>query len=269
METTEITYNESALVVQANELIRAKQDNFSLLEAKLIRLTISQIAAQDTDLLTYTCRVTELAAFLNIPSENIYRDIDSVTTGLMSKVIKVVDKTRKHKRNGEYNWKKFHWVDYCRYTEGVITIRLSEELKPYLLGLNKLFTEYGLDSILGLPTSNSIRLFELLTSHEYMVNTYAPNFSPSNPFPHIQKADNELIFSVDYLRQYFNCGDKYPLTADFLKRVIEPSVTGINKETVTRVSFRTAREGRKIAYVLFKVNAWGDKEFMDFLKSSL
>ncbi len=269
METTEINYNESALVVQANELIRSKQDDFSLLEAKLIRLTISQIAAQDTELLTYTCKVSELAAFLSIPPENIYRDIDSVTTGLMRKVIKVIDKTRKPKRNGEYNYKKFHWVDRCSYQDGVITLRLSEELKPYLLGLNKFFTEYGLDSILGLPTPNSIRLFELLSSHEYQINTYAPNFSPTNPFPEVQKADNELIFSIDYLRQYFNCADKYPLTADFMRWVIEPSVTGINKDTSIRVSYRTAKEGRKIAYVLFKINAWQDDDFMQFVRPTL
>jgi plasmid replication initiation protein len=265
METTEIVYNENALVVQANEIIRSRQDNFSLLEAKLIRLAISQVAMEETDFRTYTCKVSDLAAFLDIPPENIYREVETLTTSLMQKIIKIVDKDKKPKRNGEYNYKKFHWVSYCRYDNGTITIRLSEEIKPYVLGLDKLFTLYGLDSILSLPTSNAIRLFELLSSYESMVNTYAPNFTPSNPYPQIQKQDNELIFTIDYLRRYFNCGDKYPLTADFIKRIIEPSVKAINKSSPMRTSYRLAKEGRKVSYILFKINAWNDADFMEFI----
>lgn len=265
METTEMLYNDQALVIQANEIIRANQDDFTLLEAKLLKLTISQIAMQEKDFQTYTCKVKELAAFLNIPVDNIYRDIESTISSLMSKVITIKDKTRKPKRNGEYNYVKFHWVGFCRYNNGEITIRLSEEIKPFVLELNNHFTQYGLENIIGLPTSNSIRLFELLSSYESVVNTYSPGFTPSNPFPQIQKEDNELIFSVEYLRQYFNCADKYPLTADFIKRIIHPSAIGINKNTSMRTSYRTAKEGRSIAYILFKIDAWGDEDFREFI----
>lgn len=266
METTELIYNDQALVTQANEIIRARQDDFTLLEAKLLRLTISQIANQETDFRTYICKVSELAAFLNIPPENIYRDIDSLTTNLMNRVIRLVDKTQKPKRNGEFNYKKFHWVSYCAYANGEITIRLSEEIKPFVIALDKHFTQYGIDNIIGLSTSNSIRLFELLSSYESMINTYAPGFTPSNPFPQIQKQDNELIFSIEYLRQYFNCADKYPLTADFIRWIILPSVKGINKNTTMRTSYRVVKEGRSISYILFKIDAWGDLDFREFLK---
>ena len=39
-----IKYNKDFYVIQANELVRSKQDDLSLLEAKLIRLAITQVA---------------------------------------------------------------------------------------------------------------------------------------------------------------------------------------------------------------------------------
>lgn len=264
----EMRYDKEALVVQANELIRSLQDDYSLLEAKLIRLAISQIAMEDTDLKTYTCRITDLAEFLDISQDNIYRDIESTIDSLMSKVITIKDKTKKPKRNGEYNYKKFHWVDTCFYNNGVITLKMSNELKPYLIGLNHLFTEYGYECILKLPTPYSIRLYELLVSYKNMINPYSTSYKPLNLFPQIQKDANELIFSVDYLKNYFNCADKYSQDRDFIKRVIAAAVKAINDKTpdsAIRVSYRTAKEGRKIGYVLFKINAWQDEDFRAFL----
>lgn len=264
----EMRYDKEALVVQANELIRSLQEDYSLLEAKLIRLAISQIALEDTDLKTYTCRITDLASFLEISQDNIYRDIEGTIDSLMSKVITIKDKSKKPKKSGEYPYKKFHWVDTCYYSSGVITLKMSSELKPYLLGLNHLFTEYGYECILRLPTSYSIRLYELLASYKNLINPYSPSYKPLNLFPQIQKDDNELIFSLDYLKSYFNCEDKYPYNKDFISRVIDSAVKAINNKTpdsAIRVSYRTAKEGRKIGYVLFKINAWQDEDFRAFL----
>ena len=34
------------------------------------------------------------------------------------------------------------------------------------------------------------------------------------------------------------------------------------------VSYRTAKEGRKIGYVLFKINAWKDEDFREFVRNN-
>lgn len=262
-------YNKNSLVSMANSIIRGQHDDFTLLEAKLIRLTVSQVAMDSTDFQTYNCRISDLARFLEIPKENIYQQVDSLTDNLLKKIIKIVDKSKPPKRNGEYNWKKFHWVDTCSYDNGIIQIKLSADLKPYLLELNQLFTLYGLDAILKLPTTNSIRLYELLASYRDLVNTHKPGFEPTNIFPHVQKEDNELIFSIDYLKEYFGCQDKYKNNnGDFIRWVIRTSVKAINDKTpdsAMRVSYRVVKEGRFAKYVLFKINAWGDSDFRDYV----
>lgn len=258
-------YNPNSTVSMANSIIRGQQDDFTLLEAKLIRLTVAQVAMDSTDFQTYSCRVSDLARFLEIDVDNIYREVEGLTDNLMKKVIKIVDKSKQPKKNGEYNWKKFHWVDTCSYDNGIIQIKLSSELKPYLLELNQLFTLYGLDAILKLPTTNSIRLYELLASYRDLVNTYKPGYTPTNIFPHVQKEDNELIFSIDYLKEYFGCQEKYKSNnGDFIRWVIKSSVKAINNkapDSAMKVSYRVVREGRFTKYVLFKINEWGDSDF--------
>ena len=58
-----IKYSRDFAVIQANELVRSKQDDLTLLEAKLIRLAITQVLRDDTDLKTYSCNVVDLANF--------------------------------------------------------------------------------------------------------------------------------------------------------------------------------------------------------------
>lgn len=265
-ELSNIRYDKESLIVQANELIRSMQDDMSLLEAKLIKLVIAQIAMSDSQLMTYTCHVTALADFLEIPQDNIYRDMDTLSSSILTRRIYIKDKNKPTKKSGQPNYLKFQWVSSFKYRNGIITIRLNDELKPWLLGLHAYFTEFGYECILHLPTPNSMRLFELLKSYEYTANTYSPRYSPTKIFPHIPKEDNEIIFSIDYLKNYFNCADKYPANKDFIKWVINASVKSINcNQENMKVSYRIAKEGRKFAYVLFKINAWCDKDFMEFV----
>ena len=256
-----IKYNKDFYVIQANELVRSKQDDLTLLEAKLIRLAITQVLRDDTDLKTYSCNVVDLANFLGIAKDNIYRDIQDLSKSLMKKSIFIKDKTQP-KRKGKENYKIFHWIDYVDYTDGVITFKLSDSLKPYLIGLEQLFTLYGYDAVIGLPTNYSIRLYELIASYQNMT----VRLMPDTNYTDIPIDKNEFIFTIDWLRDYFNCNDKYPNTGDFVKRVIDGAVKAIVKNTLMRLSYRTVKKGRSITHIVFKLNEWTNQDFTDYVK---
>ena len=256
-----IKYNKDFYVIQANELVRSKQDDLTLLEAKLIRLAITQVLRDDTDLKTYSCNVVDLANFLGIAKDNIYSDIQDLSKSLMKKSIFIQDKTQP-KRKGKENYKIFHWIDYVDYTDGVITFKLSDSLKPYLIGLEQLFTLYGYDAVIGLPTNYSIRLYELIASYQNMT----VRLMPDTNYTDIPIDKNEFIFTVDWLRDYFNCNDKYPNTGDFVKRVIDGAVKAIVKNTLMRLSYRTVKKGRSITHIVFKLNEWTNQDFTDYVK---
>lgn len=247
-----LKYNKEYSVVQANELVRSRQDDLTLLEAKIIRLAITQVLKNDTDFRTYSCYITDLAEFLGISKDNIYRDMKDLSLSLMKKSIFIRDYSKM--KNGKPNYKIFHWVDSIEYKDGRITFRLSESLKPYLLGLDELFTKYSYEAIIALPTTNSIRLYELLASWQMQQIKKAPKTN----YTKIPIDDNEFIFSMDYLREYFNCSDKYPNASDFIIKVIDKSVKFINENTLMRVSYRKHKQGRSITYIIFKLNDWGE-----------
>lgn len=230
----------SARVVQANELIRAKQDRLTIFEARLLRLAIAQILKDDTDFKTYKTTVTQLSKLLNIPTSNI-RSLENIKSALLklrSKNITI---------ETEKEVLVFGWIDSVRIDKKSKTVifRLNDDLKPYLLGLNELFTRYDYENLLELPTDYSIRLYELLYSYRSLDRAYKVLGE------YLKK--NEVAFTVDELREHTNCTDKYPNGADFIKRVIKPSVDAINEKTDLNLnlSYRTLKDGRIIKYIIF------------------
>ena len=229
-----IRYSKDFNIVQANELLRSKQSDLTLMESKLIRLAVSQIMKGDKDLRTYKVNVSQLAEFLEVPKTNVYRSMQDINISLMQRVIFIRDK---------------------EYKDGTLTYRLSDELKPYLIGLSEMFTLYSYDSIIKLPTNYSIRLFELLTSWVNIIikgeNTPA--------FPDISTDPDEIVLAIDYLRDFFDCNDKYKSAGDFVRNVIEVNLGFINQYTNLKVSFRKHKKGRSISHVIFKYeNTWNN-----------
>ncbi len=255
-----IFYDRDLTVVQANELVRSKKDDLTLIEAKLIRLAIGQILKEDTDFRTYSCEIVDLARFLGISSDNIYRDVADINKSLMGKVIYIEDHTQKDRR-GNPRYKIFHWVDVAEYADGVITYKISEELKPYLIGLERFFTKYGYESIAALPSDYAIRLYELLASYQNLT----VKMKRENDFD-VEIEKNEIVFEIKWLRAYFGCEKKYPNAGDFLKRVIDGSVNAIQQHTDMRLTYRTVKSGRFIKYIVFKIHAWYDSGYEEVLK---
>ena len=249
-----IKYNKHYPVVMANKLVRARKDRLTTLEAKLLRLAISNIVELDTDLKTYSISVSELADFLGVSSSNIYAEVPQIAKSLLDKDIYI---PCGYDRHGNENFELFHWVDYVKYENGTITLKLSERLKPYLLGLDSLFTKYGYDTVLALPEETAIIMYELLISfeglrtHNITVKTY----------PDLDLETGEFVLEIDFLRKYFDCLDKYPNTSDFIKWVIDYNLNTIMTNTLARVKYRTVKKGRSIKYVVFKfVGLWEDME---------
>ena len=94
--------------MQANELLRSKQSDLTLMESKLIRLAVSQIMKGDKDLRTYKVNVSQLAEFLEVPKTNVYRSMQDINISLMQRVIFIRDKEVPDKK-GKPNYKILHW----------------------------------------------------------------------------------------------------------------------------------------------------------------
>ena len=124
-------------VVTANDLIKGKQ-KMTLRESQILSIAIAQVVNEDKDFKTYTTTIPELAAFMGINENSLYRDLEGICRSLCSQIVEIQiggENAKRHKK-----WKIFHWVSSAMYDNGKLTLRLSDDIKPYLLDLQAYYS---------------------------------------------------------------------------------------------------------------------------------
>lgn len=222
-------------VVMSNDLIKGKS-NLSLNELKLLRLTIMQVLAEDKDLLTYHVKISDLAKILDISTPSIYRDVMEMCKHLLQEIVCVGDGNPKHK------WKIFQWCSSCRYENGVITIRLHDDLKPYLIQLKKHYTQFMLQDILMLKTVYAVRLYELIREEMKGQKVYADKTAT-------------VSLDVEAIRKATDTENKYEKMGMFKQRVIESALKEINEKSCFNINYNDIKESRKIVGFKFKIES--------------
>lgn len=224
-----IIYNANYHTTIANDVLKGKQE-MTLQEARIIRLVITQVAKDDTDLKTYTCNIQDLATFLGIADGNLYRDVQHICGNLVQRAVWVGT------GNPKNPWKVLPWLQLAEYDgAGTITLMLSEAMRPYVLELDKYFTQYQLENILQMSSFYGIRMYELLKCNEYKNGEYQE-------------------YSIDFLRQYFSCEKKYSVFKDFRRRVLEVAIREINNKSdlyIDYIEYKITR--RKTTSIKFAV----------------
>ncbi len=199
--------NENNHVVMDNRLIESKQ-MMPLNAAKIVRMAIAKITYEDEKFRTYSCSITELAEFLRVSKSNLYRDIRGICDVLeRSRVFVGTDDPARP-------WKRLQWIDYARYDGGgMVSMRLSKDVEPYLIGLRKCYTQYRLRNIVDFSSFYAIRLYELLI-HQMNLLDYNGN--------------ETFSYTVDELRELLFCETKFTRFADFRRKVLNLAVREIN-----------------------------------------
>lgn len=222
-------------IYMSNDLIKSKS-NLSLNEIKVLRMAIAQIFRKDTDFNTYKVSITELAKALNISRSNIYAEIDKITTNLLREIVYIGDGNPKHK------WRKFQWCSCCEYENGVLTIRLHDNLQPYLLELKKYYTHYMIEDIITLKSVYSIRLYELMKEAMMSREAYADK-------------EVNIYISLETIRKATNTEDIYTKIAHIKEKVIDKAVNEINEKLNYYVTYEDVKESRKIVGFNFNIKS--------------
>lgn len=212
-------------IVQSNDLITAKQD-LSKNATKLIRATIMQIKPADNEIMGVFFTPKELAKLFNVTVQEVYQIIDDVTTEIMSKFIsfRVIDGKNKS------SFRKVSWTSVCEYiaNKGAF-VKLNNELRPNLIGLNKFYAQYQYNDIFKMGSPYSIRIYELIIMK--LERTYFP------------KEGRSVVLTVEEITTACGIEGKYTNGGDFKKRVVERAIRDINKYTVFEVSYEPIVQG--------------------------
>lgn len=210
-------------VVKSNQVIEASYQ-LSAVEQRIVLAAISRIPKNQpiTDDELYPVSINELTQ-LGVHEKTAYRDLKEGINRLYERSINlsIEDKSI-----------KMRWVQEIQFldSQSVIGIRFSKPILPFISNLSREFTKYALSDIAGINSAYGIRIYELLVQYK-------------------QIGKREI--SVESLRTMLELGKKYPLFADFKKRVIDTAIDQINEYSPIKVTYEQKKTGRKVTHILF------------------
>ena len=245
-----IKYDPTYRVVTANDLIKGRQ-KMTLREAQLLFIAISQVVYEDKDLKTYTTTVPELAAFMGDSPENLYRDLKSICKSLCQQVVEV--QVGGENARGRKKWEVFSWVQSAKYDNGKLTIRLSDDIKPYLLELNAYYAQPFLGTLMTFRSYYATRLY-----HYLLAETNAH-----------WGAVVEWTFTCEQLRELFQVGEKqYSRPYNLIQKTIKPALEELGASDFAYVwdyeEHKAATRGKPLKSVSFKAVFFDNRDKKEF-----
>lgn len=213
------------LVVKSNQVIEASY-RLSIVEQRVILSAIAKIPkmCDVSDDEVYTVSVQDLQA-LGVNETTAYRDLKEAVNRLYDRSISL---------DMGNELVKMRWVQEVRFTEssGVIGLRFSKPLLPFISNVKENFTQYLLSEVARMQGSYSVRIYELLIQYKQI---------------------GGRSITVDELRMMLDLGSKYKLFNDLLKRVINPAIGEINELTEFKVNAKPIKTGRKFTHISFTI----------------
>ena len=138
------------------------------------------------------------------------------------------------------------WLSSVVYKKGsgYVELEFSPRLKPYMLKLNSMFTQYKLGNILMMKSKYSPRIYEFLKCNEF-------------------KKQKMIEFSLNQLRKLLKVENAYLLYADFKRFVLFPAQKEIDTLTDISFTFEEIKKGRKVDKIKFYITSNKNMELED------
>lgn len=233
------------VLVLANDLIMArKKTNLSHTTIKTMDWLMTQIKKGDNDFKDYIITTAEFGALMNVSKNNVAREMAKVSEELMLHLCYIP------KPNG---WLLTNLTSSAEYTVskangGVLALRISEKLKPYLLKFKDNFTRLEQSLLLSFKKKHSNELYKIFLSllRKKLIKQQELELDSLKAALGLAKLGPKgVILSTLY--------NKF---SDFEKRVLTPSLKEINTVTDIEVSYKvTKRMMRRPVALTFTIKS--------------
>lgn len=226
--------NTKALVVKDNRLVEASY-TLSLVEQRIVLMAIAWSRQNDLELSCDTwveLQACEYADMYKITLDAAYKQLSNACESLQERKIKIMGVDRLTRAPAVY---KSKWVTDAIYVQdvGVVRLKFSEMLVPYVSDLNTHFTSYAIGSVSSLSTGYAIRMYELLAQY---------------------KTIGSRKILIGDLKDYLECDTPaYDRLDNFRRRVIDPALEQINDCTDLTCTYETNKLGKRVVGFDFKI----------------
>lgn len=235
-QQSDIIEKQSKKVIKSNTLIRKTRYSLTTTQQKIIIYITAQIKPQDKEFQKYEFSIKELCNIFGIKEhgENYnhfkksIKELADVSFWLETEKKDILCR----------------WIDKVEINKEDLTvsIQFDDILKPYLLELQKSFTEYEISNVLVMKSPYSIRLYEILKSYAGL---------------------NRFTISVERIKKLLqyesNTEYKY-----FKRDVLQKAIDEINRFTDLKIELEQIKNGRKVFELVFHISI---KKSTDFYKS--
>ncbi|MCM2132234.1 RepB family plasmid replication initiator protein [Larsenimonas rhizosphaerae] len=226
---------QDAQVYKANALVEASY-RLSLYEQRIILACIAQVRRDKplTDQQLYTVSAQQIADMAKISVDRAYQHIKTASERLFDRRVTLHEAPN---GNGHAKVRLTRWVQEVVYQEtlGTVALRFSQPMVPYLSQLTEQFTRYALADVAKMTSAHAVRLYELLAQW---------------------RGSGKREVEIEWLREAFQLGEKYPAIKDFKRWVIQPAIDQINEHSPLWVNWEQKKTGRKITHLAF---SFGEK----------
>lgn len=198
---------------QANQISRASY-RIPVLLRRLIFLAMAHVQAEDDKEMWVSMSVGDVVRALDLGDHGVVYDrIREAVDGAMSYVI--------HIDRGGGSWTKFQWLSRADYDADTDTVRLRihQDLQPYVLKVQRDFSQLRISEFAKLQGRHSQRLYELVmaaSGHAGRNGNRPGEWFIQHTIPEIR-----WLFGIEE--------NEYTRTNDLRKRVIDAPVKEINE----------------------------------------
>ncbi len=225
------------LVVKSNRLVEASY-RLTLTEQRIILYAICRSREEQTGISPTKPVVIRADAFAkqfpNTDKRHVYHQLREAMDALYDRSVTLHETDEE---TGEPQVTRTRWISRASYVDGAgrIKVVFTEDVIKYIHKLETEFTSYQLEKVGNMTSAHAVRIYELLAQ---FVST-----------------GNRTI-NLKWLRETLQMeSNEYKLTADFLKRVLDPAVEQINKHSDLVVSYKPVKTGRAITDFAFKIKS--------------
>ena len=212
-------------IVKHNDLVEARY-KLTLHEQKLVLNIAMMIKPKDKDFYEYRLSIRSFMDLMGVEGEGYHTRVRQKAKELLQKPLVI---RRDHGGELICNW--FSKIEYIKGA-GEIVFGFDPSLKPYLLQLQKEFTEYKASNVMQLQSTFSIRLYELLKQYLTV---------------------GKRIFHLDTLKSILGIEDKYPLYANFKQKILEYCKKELKNRSNIQYEYEPIKTGRKVTEIKFLI----------------
>lgn len=220
------------LIKKSNNLIESRY-KFDIWETRFFLSVLAQIRREDDDFQVYRIWYKDVIKTFGLKSGDSYALLRTAAKSLMGKSFFVSYEKDGAKREQQYHI--LRKIDYLkegqnRESHEYIDVTVEQEMRPFLLQLQRNFTAYDLRNIVRLGVY-PVRVYELLKQYEKI---------------------GKRKLEVEEMKKMFEVSEKYKAFGDFFRWVVKPAIKEINKHTdLTVTDVEKIKEGRRVTALRF------------------